>query len=379
MVERAIWLVTRGGTALPGGITRMVSYVTEEWRAAGRRPALHVQDSTGTHGKALMPACFALAFLRVAWAAATRRIALLHIHMSAFGSVARKGLIIHLGRAFRLPIVVHMHGADFDEFWQRLPAIARPLVRATLRRADRFVVLGNSWRRFFVDAVGLDPARVVVLPNAVPGPTHWAPRPPPKRTALLFLAVLEERKGLADLLVALAELRRRDCANWTLDVAGAGDAAPYQAQARALGLDGAVRFLGHQDAAGVRCLLGTSDVLVLPSYAEGLPMAILEAMANGLAVVATPVGDVGDAVHDGITGTLVPPGDIPALAAALRALVIDPARLRRLGAAGRARFLAEYEISQLNARLETLFTELLPPAAEPRAEAPHFAAPPSAA
>ena len=365
MAERPIWIVTRGGISVTGGIARMVGYMMTDWQAQEhqpdlRMPALHLQDTTGRHGKAWMPCFFAVALVRVTVAGLAGRIGLLHIHMSAFGSVLRKGLMIHLGRLLGVPVVVHMHGADFDQFWRRLPPPGRRLVRATLRRAHRFVVLGDSWRGFFVDVVGLDPACVVVMPNAVPGPADWAPRPPPLRPAFLFLAVLEERKGLADLLLALAELRRQGVDGWTLEVAGAGDAERYRRQAVSLGLAKQVHFMGNQDAAGVRGLLARCDALVLPSHAEGLPMAILEAMASGLAVVATPVGDVGMAVTPELSGLLVPPRDPPALAAALRRLVADPALLRRMGEAGRARFLADFEISHLTARLARLFDSLLP-------------------
>ena len=354
---KPVWIITRGGTAVPGGIARMVEYLTREWAASGRAPALHIQDSTGRFGKKIMPLFFAVAFARVALAGLAGRIALLHIHMSDYGSVARKGLMIHLGRLLGLPVVVHMHGAAFRDFWRRLPEPPRRAIRATLRRADRFIVLGASWRDFFVNEVGLDPARVVKLPNGVPAPAGWAPRPPPARPALLFLAVLEQRKGLSDLLAALAELRG---GNWTLDIAGAGDPASYERLAVQLGLSGQVRFHGHQDDAGVRALLGRCDALVLPSYAEGLPMAILEAMAHGLAVVATPVGDIADAVTDGVSGLLVPPGNPPALAAALRRLIDDPVALRRMGANGRRRFEQDFEIGQVNARLAAIFAELLP-------------------
>ena len=356
MTARAVWIVTRGGTVVPGGISRMVAYLTQEWAQAGRAPLLHIQDSTGRFGKKVMPVFFAIAFLRVALAGLGGRIGLLHIHMSDYGSVARKGLMIHLGKLLGLPVVVHMHGAAFRDFWARLPHPARRAIRATLRRADRFIVLGTSWRDFFVRDVGLDPARVVLLPNGVPAPDGWAPRPPPACPALLFLAVLEKRKGLHDLLAALGELRGE---HWTLDIAGSGDPAPYIRQARTLGLEAQIRFHGHQDDDGVRALLGRCDALVLPSHAEGLPMAILEAMAYGLAVVATPVGDIADAVSDGVNGMLVPPGDPPALAASLRALIDDPVALRRMSENGRRRFARDFDIAQVNARLEALFAELL--------------------
>jgi glycosyltransferase involved in cell wall biosynthesis len=120
---------------------------------------------------------------------------------------------------------------------------------------------------------------------------------------------------------------------WTATIAGDGDQAGYEAQIASLGLGGRVRMPGWQDARDAAALLAGASVLVLPSYHEVMPVAVLEAMARGLAIVTTPVGSVPEILEDGVSALLVPPGDVPALAGALARLVDDAALRVRLGEA----------------------------------------------
>jgi glycosyltransferase involved in cell wall biosynthesis len=133
---------------------------------------------------------------------------------------------------------------------------------------------------------------------------------------------------------------------WTATLAGNGPVPKYRAEAASMGLADRVFLPGWQSADQVKALLAEADIFVLPSQHEGLPMAILEAMAGGVPVIATPVGAIGDAIRDGQTGLLVPPGDVGALAAAL-ARLLDNAGLRHtLATNARARFEAMFTIER---------------------------------
>jgi glycosyltransferase involved in cell wall biosynthesis len=114
-----------------------------------------------------------------------------------------------------------------------------------------------------------------------------------------------------------------------------------------------VVFAGYRG--DVPALLAGCDVFCLPSRAEGLPMVVLEAMMQARPVVATPAGGTAELVADGETGLLVPVGDAGALAAALRTLLDDPGRARRLGEAGRARVLAEFSADRAAERILGLY------------------------
>jgi glycogen(starch) synthase len=154
---------------------------------------------------------------------------------------------------------------------------------------------------------------------------------------LLVVGRLRIRKGVDVLLAALPELLRRH-PGARLVVAGDGEhRTALQGAAAALGLEGAVTFLGRVGGERVRALLPGAAALVVPSIYEGMPLVVLEAMAAAVPVVASRVSGIPEVVMDGETGWLVAPEDPPALAAALAALLADPQAARRRGAAGRRR------------------------------------------
>ena len=343
-----VYLVTPGGESGRGGMGRSARYLAREWRARGHG-GLEVVDSYGPGVRALMPAYFATALLRVATAAALGRADLLHVNMAERGSVLRKGLVVWLGVAFGVPVLVHCHGADFADWHRALGPARRRLVVATLRRAERVVVLGRHWRAFVVGELGLTADRVEVLPNAAPEPEPAGAAAPPgdavdgRPVRLLFLGRLGDRKGVPELLRALADPSVRGL-GWAAVLAGDGEVDRFRAEIEVLGLEDRVRVAGWVGEDEARRLLAASDVLVLPSRNEGLPVAVLEAMAHGLAGVATPVGAIPDAVVDGDTGLLVPPGDVRALAGALARVIADPALRRALGGRARTRFEAGFSL-----------------------------------
>jgi glycosyltransferase involved in cell wall biosynthesis len=136
-----------------------------------------------------------------------------------------------------------------------------------------------------------------------------------------------------------------------------GYGADLRAEANALGLGGCMHFLGFRD--DVPEVMAAADVIVLPSWSEGLPLAVLEAMACGKPVVATPVGGVARAVVDGVTGLLVPPGEPGRLAAAIGALLHDPAAAERMGTEGRRRVEERYSLDRFTRSVDALYAALL--------------------
>ncbi len=369
-MTRAVYLVTPGGRRGRGGIGRLVDVTLDAWGEAwdgGEAPPLRVVDSYGPDRKGLMPFYFLAACVRLTLACALGRALIVHVNMAERGSVWRKGLVVWIGRAWRVPVVIHCHGADFADYVRALTPPKRRLLLKTLNAAARIVVLGGRWRRFFTDELGLAPARIAVLANAVPDPRRdGAPVAAGARSEakgdgplrVLFLGRLGERKGVPELLQALASptLRR---APWRAVLAGDGEVGRFRTEAVVLGLDHKVRLSGWVDKAGAQALLADSDVLVLPSRNEGLPVAILEAMAHGLAVVASDVGAIPDVIDDGDNGLLVAPGDVAGLTGALRRLIDEPGLGPRMGARGRARFEAAYAIECHVRGLAAIYADLL--------------------
>ncbi len=346
-----VWMVAAGGRLGTGGICRMVDYACAAWSGTPPR----VIDSGGMERRVRMGVRFARSLALVAAGCASGRVRVLHVHVAANGSVARKAPFVVAGRAAGARVVLHLHGADFEEFHSRLGRRRRAVVSKVFRAADAVVVLGERARAHMQNTVGVAAHAVHVLANAVPDPGRPAPRARDETCRLLFLGVLSERKGLGELLEALADKPLAGL-DWRLEVVGNGETGPWRDLARQLGLGDRIRFTGWLESAAARARLAASDVLVLPSRHEGLPMVILEAMAAGVPVLATDVGEVGDAVVNEVTGLLVPPGDPVRLAAGLARLVSDGVLRASFGEAGRARFEAKFGIEQYESRLRAIFT-----------------------
>lgn len=223
--------------------------------------------------------------------------------------------------------------------------------RATRRWVWRFVALSESHATRLVE-VGVPRARIAVVENGVVDRTR-AERAPEAAMTVAFVGVLRRDKRVDLLLDAVASLAT-DAPALAVVVAGDGpERERLRAHARSLGIDGRVRWLGWVD--DVDAVLRASDVLVLPSApgVEALSMAVLEAMAVGLPVVATDVGSMRDAVTPE-TGFLVPSGDVSRLAEALRALARDRALRVRLGHAGWRRQRSRFSASRLPGQMREI-------------------------
>ena len=227
------------------------------------------------------------------------------------------------------------------------------------------VVLGAAWRSFLIDEIGVMPDRVSILANGVPPAPAARPALAHGRPRLLYLGRLCARKGLPELIAALGTpaLRARD---WEAVIAGDGDPAPFRAMIGWHRLAGRVQMPGWLGRESTCLLLAQADIFVLPSHHEAMPIAVLEALAAGVAVITTPVGTIPEFLLDRQNALLVPPGDVASLAAAIATLLDDTALRARLAAAGQAVFQDRLEISGVAAKLARLYrAAIAPPSLRP--------------
>lgn len=275
----------------------------------------------------------------------------------------RDALFIHGAHAGGAWVVTHLHGGWFREFYDRAAPPVRWLVRTSSARVDRAWVLGEGLRGVYR---GLIPEeRVRVVANGVADPVgvydRSARRPGPP--TILHLGQLSLTKGVLDLIEAVRRLRATK-SDLRLVLAGPWATREDEARVRSAmadpALTGVVELAGVVAGAAKHELLMRADVFALATrYAyEGQPLAILEAMAAGLPVVATARGAIPDTVEDGATGLLVPEGDVGALTSTLDRLLGDAALRARLGSAGRTRWAREFTAEQGIARVVDALAEL---------------------
>ncbi len=291
--------------------------------------------------------------VRVCALARRRRVRMIHSHGKGAGLYGRLA-----GRLLRIPCVHTFHGLHHERYGGARRRLYIGLERALSARTQTVINVSASQEREGI-ALGLFAAeQSVVVPNGIDvkaldalvtdGPDEigsTAPRAAVVGTVARFDAV----KGLDVLLRAI----RRVPGVTLVLVGGGAEEARLRAETAALGLADRVRFLGIVD--GAPRLFRDWTLFVSASRREGLPLAILEAMACRLPVVASDVAGHREVVVPETTGLLVPPDDPAALASAIARLVADPALGRRMGDAGRARVVDNFDIGPMVNALSAVY------------------------
>ena len=289
-----------------------------------------------------------------------RQPAVFHAHLT-WPRACKYGLIAAV--LARVPAVVATEHLFVEVPPNRLARLQQRLIAAGV---DRYIAVSREVARRLQQTYHFPGRKIRVIHNAVPvaefGQSDDAGLRSKlvggtRRPIILTLARLDRQKGHQYLVEAATQIPEA-----LFVFAGEGDErSALEAQTRALGLKDRVVFLGYR--LDIPHVLASCDLFVLPSLFEGLPLSLLEAMAAGKPVIATAIGGTDEVVLHGQTGLLVPPGDAPALATAIRALLGDPALAQRLADAGKVRVQQEFSDEIMVQRVTQVYEELLAPLA----------------
>lgn len=337
-----------------GGMFKVAEYLISAQHqfndpdAATLRPL----DTRGPGSAAASLLYLALALLRIVAGRVGGRLAGVHVNMAERMSLARKGAVVVTCWLLGVPSVIHLHG-EMRTFFRRLPAAGQRLTRWMFSLAASVVVIGATGRRFVTEELGVPEARIDVVENGVPGPATAPVRP--ERAAgelprVLFVGRMCDAKGVVDLLHGAAHAHANG-APVQLTFAGGGDLDRYTQLASGLGIAANTHFAGWCDEQAVRRLLAQASALVLPSHDEVLPLVVLEALAHGVPVICTPVGELPHVFEDGVHVRFVPVRDAEALGAALQETLGNPELLRSLGANGRRMYEERFSMARFFARI----------------------------
>ena len=298
-----------------GGMTSVISQIREHnWEKEGVSLRFIPTYLPGNPLK--KTAFFIKAYYRIRQVMKNDRPEILHVHMSYKGSFTRTSYLHRLCRKYGVKDIIHLHGSEFEKWYNASPERKKRQIRALLHECGAIIVLGESWKHV---VTSIEPsANVVVISNGVKIPDSCV-RWDPERCQLLYLGVLIPRKGIGDLLGAVKRLKEKGAlAGRRFVIAGSGEEEELlKAKAKELGLTEDVFFAGWVDGERKEELIMDSQVLLSPSYNEGLPVSILEAAAHGMPIVATDVGDISSVVRDGENGVLIEPGQVEELAAGI--------------------------------------------------------------
>ncbi|MEN6409568.1 MAG: glycosyltransferase family 4 protein [Anaerolineaceae bacterium] len=301
-------------------------------------------------------------YVRFAVALVRYRPNIIHIHTSQGIAWLKDTLLVLIGKTAGCSVVLHMHGGNFDQIYAAYPRSLQAYTRKILRTADGIISVSEEWKNRLTKIIPAN--KVSAIRNCVdihlfqPGGNHRY------RDAvnLLFLGRIGAQKGIYELIEAFHEIQP-DGKGMQLWLVGPeenpGDAQNAQALLERYRLTATCKLVGEVDRERVIQYFRDASLFVLPSYYEGLPMVVLEALSAGLPVVATPAGGIPEVVLNGVNGFLVPVGDVQTLKEKIQTLCADADLRAVMGQRSREIAESELNVNVYVGRLIQLYSRLL--------------------
>lgn len=310
----------------PGGISAVVSYWSRHFEKLNYYPIFK------TGGKLTKGWWFVTSYLRLASRMLLdRNVRIVHLHTAADGSFKRNSQLTRLCKAFGKKVIMHIHASRFKDFFNEASPEYRKSILNTLKSVDRLIVLSESWKEWFI-SIGIDKDRLTVLHNITPEPTLIPDsREEDGKVHFLFMGEIGQRKGVFDILKAISAHKDIAQDRMELRIGGNKNEKQLKDAIDSNGIGEIVRFEGWVSGEKKLRLLNWADVYILPSFNEGLPISILEAMSYGHPIISTPVGGIPEVVND--NGILVTPGNADEIWKAMQRYMENPSLIHSEGKA----------------------------------------------
>jgi glycosyltransferase involved in cell wall biosynthesis len=301
------------------------------------------------------------AFLCLIGLLLTRRVGLVHCHVAMKRSFWRKSLFALVSRLAGVPVVFHLHGSETKVFIEEQPLLLKRLICWILAKQSVVVALSKGWS-YYLKSIS-PKANVEIIPNYIDLPelsSNATNGSNPNVIEVLFLGAVGARKGVYDLLPAFGDASAQ-VPSLRLLIGGNGEVERARALAAKLNIENRVVFAGWVSGEAKEDLLRRARIYVLPSYNEGLPVSLLEAMSWRIPVISTRVGAIPELVREGIDGLLIDPGDQVALSSAITELARSSELRQKMGAEGRFQVERNFSKPAVLPILENIYRSLLFP------------------
>ena len=312
----------------------------------------------GAGGWAKKLAISVRALIKVLACLASANVSIMHVHSASNASFARKSLFLLLGRIAGIKTIFHLHGGGFVEFYlSQSLLLTKPWIRHTLKQSTAVLALSDSWAKKI--QIISPHANVRVIPNtvSVPDRNDQSIKSESPQLNVLYLGKVHRLKGVYDLVFAMKHVTQV-LPDAVLKIAGDGDLHALQCFIDNNGLSNNIQMLGWVGPDQRNTLLQQCSIFALPSYHEGLPIALLEAMACARAIVTTPVGAIPEVIEHNINGVLIEPAAASELADALCELLLNPMQRQRLGANAYKHVKQHYSTTLGLSKLRAVYSEL---------------------
>lgn len=278
-----------------------------------------------------------------------RKIKIVHVHTASGIAFKRSSYYISLARAMGKKVIIHIHSGRFNEYWEA----NKKYVDSVLSKCDIVVALSEDLKNFY-KSQGCNKA--IVINNIIVPPTEKGTHYNDDKIHLLFLGVIMKAKGIYDLVDVLHEHKEEFIDKIILHVGGNAEVDTLNRMIDELELHDIVKFEGWLSGDAKNEALSLCDVFILPSYTEGVPISILEALSYGKYIIATNVGGIPDIV-DEKSGVLMPPQDKESLYRALNNLIENKEYKNNIPY--RIEKSTNYMPDEVGRQLESLYVKLL--------------------
>ncbi|HPD58020.1 MAG TPA: glycosyltransferase family 4 protein [Smithellaceae bacterium] len=286
----------------------------------------------------------------------SKQIAIVHIHGGDLTSIKRKYFYFRLVKLFKKKIIYHFHGASFSEQYPHASLGWKRRIKSLLEDSNIVICLSYSWKTAIINVA--PKSNITVVHNATVLPEIGEKsRKASKTVYITFLGLIGERKGIFDLLEVILRLIM-DGRNIHLTVGGNGDIVRLHKEIELQGLKNHVTYAGWIVGDAKDKLLRNTDIFVLPSYGEGMPMSILEAMSYAIPVIATNVGGIPELIKDGESGYLVEPGNLDQLLEKMKKLIADENMRLSMGEKGRYTVEKDFSLSEIANKIDDVYESL---------------------
>jgi glycosyltransferase involved in cell wall biosynthesis len=293
---------------------------------------------------------------------------LVQIETSSGISFVKNSLFALISKVALRKVIISLHGSGsgFTEFFHSLPPIGKLYLKFVLSRCDIVRILSAKWVAAFISEFGLEESKICVIPNAVriedfDNGISFKDQTGNEVT-LLFLGWVGAKKGVFDLLDS-SEILASKGYQFKLLIVGPemkeGDADKVREAVAEKHLEKRVQVLGEKERSEALKYYNIVDIYLLPSYSEGLPLSILEAMAAGLPIVSTKVGAISDVIEEGENGFLITPGDVVELTSRIELLMVNASLRRTMGVKNKAKVRDKYCLPSHLEMFRKLYLRLL--------------------
>lgn len=274
---------------------------------------------------------------------------LVHVHLSAPMSAKRKFPFLMLAKLFKIPILIHFHAFSAKS---TIDKKHYKLYDKIFRSANIIVVLSESWKQGLIKDLNISSEKIEVVYN--PCPQIVLKNDIKKTNTILYAGTIESRKGYMDLIKSFSKIASI-YPEWKLVFAGNGEINEGIALAKNLHVENQVVFKGWVSGVEKERLFREANIFCLPSYAEGFPMAVLDAWAYSLPVITTPVGGIPDVAKDGKNMLLFNPGDTKTLSEKLVEMISDKSLSETISNASKEFSLNEFSLDSITHQLNSIY------------------------